>query len=46
MSHVDSLCSSLQQQLYFLRRPRYYGVEQRFMLLLYQAVLWSWYGLP
>ena len=51
-AHVESLCSRLQQRLYFLRRLRVFGVEQKFMLLFYQAVLESiirygitaWYG--
>lgn len=50
--HVDSLCSRLQQRIYFLRRLRLYGVNQRIMFLFYQAVLESlvryslsaWYG--
>ena len=37
--HVEGLCSRCQRRLYFLRRLRAYGVEQRFMLLLYHAVL-------
>ena len=50
--HVESLCSRLQQRLYFLRRLRAFGVEQKVMLLFYHAVLESiirygitaWYG--
>ena len=50
--HVDYLCGRLQQRLYFLRRLRVFGVNQRVMFLFYQAVLESilrygmsaWYG--
>ena len=50
--HVESLCSRLQQRLYFLRRLRVYGVDKSIMFLFYQAVLESlvrygmssWYG--
>ena len=51
-AHVQGLCSRLQQRLYFLRRLRAFGVDQKFMLLFYHAVLESimrygitaWYG--
>ena len=39
--HVEGLWSRLPQRLYFLRRLRAYGVEQKFMLLFYHAVLES-----
>ena len=39
--HVESLCSRLQQRLYFLRRLRAYGVDKSIMFLFYQAVLES-----
>ena len=39
--HVDNLCSRLQQRLHFLRRLRLYGVDQRFMIIFYQAVFES-----
>ncbi len=50
--HVDTLCSRLQQRMYFLRRLRVFGVDQKLMFLFYQAVLESiirfgmsaWYG--
>ena len=49
---MESLCSRLQQRLYFLSRLRAFGVEQKVMLLFYHAVLESiirygitaWYG--
>ena len=40
-THVDSLCSKLQQRLHFLRRLRVHGVDQKFMLVFYRAVLES-----
>lgn len=40
-THVDSLCSRLQQRLHFLRRLRVHGVDQKCMLVFYQAVLES-----
>ncbi len=36
---MESLCSRLQQKMYFLRRVRVFGVEQKFVLLFYHAVL-------
>ena len=42
-THVDSLCSKLQQRLHFLRRLRVHGVDQKFMLVFYQVVL-VWFG--
>ncbi len=39
--HVETVCSRLQQRLYFLRRLRVYGVDQRIMFLFYQTVLES-----
>ncbi len=51
-SHVNSLCSRLQQRLYFLRRLNVFGVNQRILFLFYQSVFKSlirygitaWYG--
>ena len=40
-THVDSLCSKLQQRLHFLRRLRVHGVDQKFMLVFYRAFLES-----
>lgn len=40
-THIDSLCCRLQQQLYYLRRLRIHGVDQRLMLIFYKAVLES-----
>lgn len=37
--HFDHLCARLQQRLYFLRRLRVFGVNQRVMFLFYQEVL-------
>ena len=50
--HIDTLCTRLQQRLYFLRRLRLYGVSSKIMMLFYQAVLENvisygihlWYG--
>ncbi len=39
--HVDNLCSRLQQRLHFLHRLRIHGVDQKFMLIFYQAVFES-----
>lgn len=39
--HVDNLCSKIQQRLHFLRRLRVYGVDQKFMVIFYQAVIES-----
>lgn len=39
--HVESLCCRIQQRLYFLRRLRVFGVDQRIMFVFYQAVLES-----
>jgi len=39
--HVEGLCFRLQLRLYFVRSRRAYGVEQKFMLLFYHAVLES-----
>ncbi len=51
-SHVNSLCSRLQQRLYFLQRLKVFGVNQRILFLFYQSVFESlirygiaaWYG--
>ena len=51
-SHIDKLCTKLQQRLYFLRRLRLYGVSSGIMLIFYRAILESlirygitaWYG--
>lgn len=51
-SHIDNLCSRLQQRLYFLRRLKMFGVNQRILFLFYQSVFESlirycitaWYG--
>ncbi len=51
-SHVNSLCSRLQQRLYFLWRLKIFGVNQRILFLFYQSVFESlirygiaaWYG--
>ncbi len=51
-THVEWLCSHSHQRMYFLHRLRLYGVDQKIMLLFYQAVLESiirygmtaWYG--
>ena len=40
-THVDSLCSKLQQRLHFLRRLRVHRVDQKCMLVFYRAVLES-----
>lgn len=40
-THVQRLCSKLQQHLHFLRRLRAFGEEQRIMLLFHEAVLES-----
>lgn len=53
-ARVESLSSRLQHKLYFLRRLRVYGVNQRIMFLFYQALLESivlygmsaWYDSP
>ncbi|XDV21520.1 hypothetical protein PO909_026611 [Leuciscus waleckii] len=39
--HVDTICSCMQQRLYFLRRLRLYGVDQKIMWLFYSAVIES-----
>lgn len=39
--HVNSLCSRLQQRLYFLRRLKVFGVNQRILFLIYQSVFKS-----
>ncbi len=40
-SHVNSLCARLQQRLYFLRRLKVFGVNQRILFLFYQSVFES-----
>lgn len=40
-THVDSRCNRLQQRLHFVRRLRLHGVDQKRMLVFYQAVLES-----
>lgn len=40
-THVDCLCSRLQQRLHFLRRLRAHGVDKDIMLIFNQAVLES-----
>ena len=40
-AHIDYLCSKFWQRLYFLRRLRLFGVNQRIMQLFYYAVLGS-----
>ncbi len=49
--HVDTICSRMQQRLYFLCRLRLFGVEQKIMFLFYRAVTESicygitvWFG--
>ncbi len=39
--NVDSICSRVQQRLYFIQRLRVYGVQQKVMYLFYQAVIGS-----
>lgn len=39
--HVSSVCTKIQQRLYFLRRLWVFGVEQRVLMLFYQAVIES-----
>jgi len=51
-SHINTLCCRLQQSLYFLRRLKVFGLNQRILFLLYQSVFESlirygitaWYG--
>ncbi len=38
---MSSVCTKIQQRLYFLRRLRVFGVEQRVLMLFYQAVIES-----
>ncbi len=40
-THIDSLCTRLQQRLYFLRRLRLYGVGSKILLVFYQAMFES-----
>ncbi len=40
-THIDSLCTRLQQGLYFLRRLRLYGVGSNILLAFYRAMLES-----
>ncbi len=40
-THIDSLCTRLQQRLYFLRRLRLYGVGSNILLVFYRAMLES-----
>lgn len=50
--HIESLCTKLQQRMYFLRRLRLYGVNNRLLFLFFQMILESviqygmqtWYG--
>lgn len=40
-THVDNLCRRLQQCLHFLRHLRVHGVDTKFILIFYQAVVES-----
>ena len=40
-THVDILCTRLQQRLHFLRRLRVHGVDKKFMIVFCQAVVES-----